>query len=137
MFACTTMGGMALGAPDVCKTPAPPSPSPVPIPYPNTAQLPTTNPGTCTNKVLIMNMPAVTKSSEIPATMGDNAGVAGGVSSGVVMGPAKFNMGSNSVKFEGNPPVRMLDPTGHNGSSPNVPAGSVLAPSQTKVMIMS
>lgn len=135
MFACTTQGGTAMGMPDVCLTPAPPLP-PIPIPYPNTAMIATANPSTCCKKVFISMMPTVTKKTEIPMSQGDNAGVAGGVVSGMMMGPVKFNKGSAKVKVEGSEVIRMLDLSGHNGSNPNVPVGNVLAPSQTKVMIL-
>jgi hypothetical protein len=134
MFANTTMGGMCFGFPDVCNTPSPVGP--VPIPYPNTGQYATANPSTCSQKVFIMNMPIVTKKSEVPMSQGDNAGVAGGVASGTVMGPDRHTMGSARVKIEGDPATKMPDPTGHNGSSLNA-MGSTLAPSQTKVMILS
>ncbi|CAM2189234.1 DUF4150 domain-containing protein [Paraburkholderia sacchari] len=131
MFAVTKAGGQCMAAPDVCKTPAPPAP-PVPMPYPNIGMPPMGNPATTT--VLIAGMPALNKSSEIPMTSGDEAGVAGGVVSSKVMGKVQFANGSMTVKLEGSPAVRLSDPTQHNGG--NI-VGAVLAPSQSVVMVMS
>ncbi|MEO7031575.1 MAG: DUF4150 domain-containing protein [Herbaspirillum sp.] len=131
MFAVTKQAGQCFAFPDVCKTPAPPAP-PVPIPYPNIAMPMMGNP--TTTKVLISGMPALTKASKITLSSGDEAGVAGGVASSKIMGPAEFIMGSMKVKLEGNPAVRLGDPTKQNDGNT---VGSVLAPSQAKVMIMS
>jgi uncharacterized Zn-binding protein involved in type VI secretion len=87
-----------------------------------------------TMKVLMCGMPALTKASKISISSGDEAGVAGGVVSGKMMGPAEFVLGSLVVKLEGNPAVRLGDPTKHNDGNA---IGSVLAPSQAVVMIMS
>ena len=136
MFASTIGGGQAMGFPDVCLTPAPPSPSPVPIPYPNTAMLPQGNPGTASTKVIIGGSPAATMNTQIMMTNGDNAGVATGVASGMVMGPAKAMVGVMKIMLEGKPAIHLTTPFGHNGSSPNCPAGVQVAPSQTKVILM-
>ncbi|WP_028215198.1 DUF4150 domain-containing protein [Paraburkholderia mimosarum] len=131
MFAVTKAGGQCMAVPDVCKTPAPPAP-PVPTPYPNMGMPPMGNPATTT--VLIAGMPALNKSSEIPMTSGDEAGVAGGVVSSKVMGKVQFANGSRTVKLEGSPAVRLSDTTQHNDG--NI-VGAVLAPSQSVVMVMS
>lgn len=131
MFAVTKQGGQCMGMPDVCKTPAPPAP-PVPIPYPNMAMPPMGNPAT--TKVLIGGMPALTKASNITLSSGDEPGVAGGVVSGKNMGPAEFVLSSMVVMLEGNPAVRLGDMTKHNDG--NI-VGSVLAPGQVIVMVMS
>jgi uncharacterized Zn-binding protein involved in type VI secretion len=131
MFAVTKQGGQCMGMPDVCKTPAPPAP-PVPIPYPNMAMPPMGNPAT--TKVLIGGMPALTKASKITLSSGDEPGVAGGVISGKNMGPAEFVLSSMVVMLEGNPAVRLGDMTKHNDG--NI-VGSVLAPGQVIVMVMS
>jgi hypothetical protein len=123
-----------MGFPDVCKTPAPPSPSPIPIPYPNIAQVASASGGTCSSKVKIMNQPAVTKDSEIPMSSGDEAGVAGGVSSSCNMGKVVFKMASEKVKAEGKGIAKILSMTSHNKD--NFPAGNQLAPSQAKVLVM-
>ncbi|WP_213307582.1 DUF4150 domain-containing protein [Paraburkholderia sacchari] len=131
MFAVTKENGQCMGMPDVCLTPAPPAP-PVPVPYPNIAMPMMGNPAT--TKVLIHGMPALTKASKINLSSGDEPGVNGGVASGTDMGVMEFVMGSQKVKLEGNPAVRLGDMTKHNGGNA---VGNVLAPSQPVVMIMS
>jgi len=131
MFAVTKENGQCLGMPDVCLTPAPPAP-PVPVPYPDIAMPMMGNPAT--TKVLIHGMPALTKASKITLSNGDEAGVNGGVASGRNMGQVEFVMSSQKVKLEGNFAVRLGDATKHNGGNA---VGSVLAPSQPVVMVMS
>ncbi|HJL19957.1 MAG TPA: DUF4150 domain-containing protein [Sandaracinaceae bacterium LLY-WYZ-13_1] len=133
--AATKGGGQAFAFPDVCNVPAPPAP-PVPTPFPNVAMLTQANGGTCSRKVKILNQPVVTKATEIPRTMGDEAGTAGGVTSGTNMDKATFKAGVPKVKVEGNEIVNQLKPTAHNGASANAPAGMVVAPSQTKVIVV-
>jgi hypothetical protein len=133
MFANCSLGGMDMGMPDVCKTPA--APSPLPIPYPNIAQLPAALPPTTCLKVLISFMPAHHLGTSIPMSNGDEAGVLGGVVSNIFMGPARNLMGSVKVLNDGLPATRMLDPAMQNLT--NVPSGRTLVPSQFKVMIMS
>lgn len=130
--ASTSAGGMCMGVPDVCKTPAPPAP-PIPIPYPNIAQCAMANPGTASTKVMIVNMPALMLNTMISMSSGDEAGVAGGVVSGMNMGPAKFLKGSSKVLVEGKPGAYLTSNLGMNGASPNT-MGTQLAPSQAKVI---
>jgi len=134
MFANCSVGGMDFGMPDVCLTPAPPAP-PVPVPYPNTAQLMMAVPPSTSLKHLIMFAPAHNMGTTIPMSMGDNAGVSGGVASGTFMGPARNVKGSMKVFTGGQPITRALDPTVQNQT--NCPGGMTLMPSQFKVMIMS
>jgi hypothetical protein len=129
----TKQGGNSLAFPDTCNTPTPAGP--VPTPYPNTALLVQANPATCTRKVKIMNQPVLTKQSVIPMTSGDEAGSAGGVVSGMIKGPAQPKQGSVKVKFEGKPVVFQSCTFGHNGTNANAPAGVLVSPSQTKVMV--
>jgi hypothetical protein len=133
MFANCSMGGMDFGMPDVCLTPAPPAP-PVPIPYPNTSQKPMALPPTTSLKHLIMMMPAHNVGTTVPMTNGDNAGVSMGVASGTVMGPGRNTLSSMKVISGGMPITRMLDMSLQN--STNAP-GVTLAPSQTKVLVLS
>jgi len=133
--ASCTAAGQCMGMPDVCLTPAPPSPSPVPIPYPNIAMCPMANAGTCAMTVKISNMPAIVQNSMIPMSSGDEAGVNGGVMSGQFIGPATYKMGSFKVKFAGKPACHLTSMVGQNGSSPNVPAGQQIVPSQVMVMV--
>ena len=130
--ASTNGGGNCMAFPDVCKTPAPPA-GPLPIPYPNTAML---NQATKTSKkVLIVKKGAVTTKSEIPKTMGDEPGTAGGMVSGRNMDKLTFKQGSSKVSVEGAPLVYVTATTGHNGANANAPAGAQVAPSQTKVLV--
>jgi hypothetical protein len=120
-----------MGVPDVCKTPSPAGP--IPIPYPNIAMCNMANPGTASTKVMIANMPALMLNSMIMLSSGDEAGVAGGVVSGMNMGPAKFLRGSTKVLVQGKPGAFMTSNLGMNGASPNA-MGTQLAPSQVKVI---
>lgn len=135
MFANCSLAGMDFGMPDVCLTPAPPSPAPIPVPYPNIAQLPMALPPSASLKHLISMMPAHNIGTTIPMSMGDNAGVAGGVASGMMMGPARNTMGSTKVFTGGMPATKWLSPALQN--STNCPAGMSLVPSQFKVMVMT
>lgn len=136
MFPVTTMmGGQCMGFPDVCKTPAPPAPPP-PIPYPNIALPAQAKADTCSQKVKIMNKPALTLKSEIPMSSGDEAGSAGGLVSGKNKGPAKYLKGSAKVMIEGAPAVFLTCMVGQNGTNANVPNGVQVAPSQPKVLVM-
>jgi hypothetical protein len=130
--ATTTAGGICQAMPDVCKVPAPPAP-PIPTPFPNIAQCAMAT-GTAT-KVLVMNMPALTESSKIPMSSGDEAGVAGGVVSGTNMGPVVFRTSSSKVSFEGKKAAMLTAMTAHNGSNANMPAGTHVAPSQAVVLV--
>lgn len=134
MFGVSTKGGgMSQGMPDVCKTPAPPAPSPVPMPYPNMAML---NQAMMeSKKVKVMNMGVVTMGSNISMTSGDEAGVAGGVMSSQIKGPAKPKKGSMKVKAEGQAVIFQTCMFGQNGNNANVPAGMHSTPSQTKVTV--
>ena len=134
MFGVSTKGGgQCQGGPDVCKTPAPPAPSPVPIPYPNMAML---NQAMMeSKKVKVSNMGVVTMGSNISMTSGDEAGVAGGVMSSQMKGPAKPKKGSTKVKAEGQAVIFQTCTFGQNGNNANVPAGVHSAPSQTKVTV--
>lgn len=129
MFVATIQAGQANCMPDVCKTPAPPAP-PIPVPYPNMAMTTLANPTTL--KVLVGGCPALTKSSKITMSMGDNLGVAGGVVSGSIMGECEFVSASFKVKFEGKPVVRQMDSAKSNKGNT---FGALLAPSQTKVNV--
>ena len=122
-----------MAMPDVCKTPAPPPVGQVPVPYPNTGML---NQATNTStKVKFVNKEVVTLKSKIPKSMGDEAGTLGGMISGMNMGEVSFKMGSSMVKIEGKPCIYLTSMTAHNGTNANAPAGTQVAPSQTKVIV--
>lgn len=128
---CTKAGGQLFAFPDVCKVPAPPAP-PIPTPFPNIGMC--NQASGCAQKVLVQNQPALTKASEIPRTMGDEAGTLGGVVSGSNMDKAVFKQGASKVKLAGDDAVTLLKPTAQNGANANA-HGMVAAPGQTKVLV--
>ncbi len=130
MFANTQMGGLDTGFPDVCLTPSPAGP--VPTPYPNLATRPMGV--NAAYKVLFNAAPAHNLGTTIPMTNGDNAGVAMGVASGTVMGPARNITGAFTVLVGGKPASRLSSMSLQN--STNCPGMSV-APSQTKVLLLA
>lgn len=132
MPAATKAGGVYMGVPDVCLTPAPPAP-PVPIPYPNIAQVAATNGAVTT--VLVENKETVVEGAKVPNSSGDEAGTNGGVTSGTNMGPVEPKVFSSKVFFAGKKAVFLTATTGHNGSNANLPAGAMIAPSQMKVFV--
>jgi hypothetical protein len=111
----TVKDGICFAFPDVCLTPAPPSPSPVPIPYPNIAQLSQAT-GTATN-VNAGGKPVVIEGSKIESSSGDEAGTAGGVTSGVNMKACEFTKFSATVKANGKGIVRLGDTTTQNNKN--------------------
>ncbi len=129
MFANTQMMGMDLGFPDVCLTP---TPVPVPIPYPNIALGPTAIPSQFTT--LILGAPSHNMATVIPLTNGDNAGVALGVASGMVMGPSRHVLASFTTLIGGMPSTRMTSMTIQN--STNCP-GCRIVPSQVRMIILA
>lgn len=133
-FAATNMAGMTMAFPNVCLTPA--APSPIPVPYPSIGQCATATASTCSLKVKILNKNVMTTKSEVPKTQGDEAGTAGGVTSGTFGAVCKRTLGSMKVMVEGAPMVTMLQLIGSNGPSPNAPVGNHLVPSQTKVICL-
>ena len=129
--ASCTLDGQCFAFPDVCKTPTPAGP--VPIPYPNQGMVMTAT--KVSTKVMIMNMPAVIETSEIPTSQGDEAGTAGGVVSGTNMQKIVFEVGSVVVVVEGKGLCYLTCVCGHNGSNANMPGGNQIAPSQAVVLI--
>ena len=134
MFANCQLGGMNTGFPDTCLTPAPPSPSPVPIPYPNISQGMTANPGTACKTTFLTCMPGHNLMTMGTISNGDEAGVATGVASGMLMGPTRHLIGSFTTIYECTPVTKMTSMTIQN--STNAP-GASLVPSQVKVIILS
>ncbi len=133
MSAATKEGGMVMtsGPLDICKVPAPPS-SPIPMPFPNIGALASAT-KEC-QKIFVDGMPALNKKSVIPMTDGDQAGVAGGIQSGKIMGEAKFTMGSQKVIFEGDAAVFMGNTCTQNEGNG---VGALSVPSQNLVMVQS
>jgi hypothetical protein len=132
MLAKTSAGGMCLAFPDVCLTPAPPAPAPIPIPYPNIGLDPT-NVGFVPN-VLITCAPAHNLGTQPPMTNGDNAGLATGVASGTVRGPARTVTAAFTVLVGGMPLARLTSITIQN--STNAP-GAKVVPSVTNVLVLA
>ena len=128
MFANTQMMGMDLGFPDVCLTP----PVPLPIPYPNIALGPMGV--AAVYNVLFMCAPAHTLATTIVMTNGDNPGIALGVASGTVMGPARHLTAAFTVLVGGMPATRLTSVALQN--STNCP-GMRLVPSQIKVLLLA
>ena len=133
MFANCQMGGTNNAMPDVCKTPV--GPSIVPIPYPNISMGTMAIPPTTALKVLIAGGPAHNLGTQIAMSNGDQPGVAGGIISGMIMGPTKFLMGSTATMFGGKPAARLTSMRGQNGSNMNA-VGATIAPAQTKVLVL-
>jgi len=130
MFANCQLMGTDMGFPDVCITPA--APSPIPVPYPNIAMGPMAIPNCPT--ILIMGGPAHNLGTTIPMTNGDNAGVATGVASGMVMGPSRHLTASFTVLIGGMPGTKLSSMSLQN--STNCP-GARIAPSQVKVLLLA
>ncbi len=133
MYMLNNGGAMAMSTvPDICKTPVPPA-GPVPLPYPNTADTSAADPSGLVMDVLVDGMPAMNMSSKVLMTSGDEAGVAGGVTSSKVKGDMIFIDGSAKVMVAGKPAVRVTCQTMHNA---NNTMGTVSQPSQTAVLVM-
>lgn len=127
MFVCTFGQGMAMGMPDVCKTP----PFAVPAPFPNIGNNAMAVPSYFT--ICINAMPELTLTGMHAVTQGDEAGVMGGVVSQCIMGPARPLMGSQAVFVGGMPVWRLSDPTLHNIS--NAPGVTSVPSQQTKLVL--
>ena len=130
MLANSQMMGTDLGFPDVCLTPSPAGP--VPIPYPNVAMGPTSVPSQV--KVLYFYTPAHNMLTVTPLSNGDNAGVATGVASGVVMGPKRHVTASFTVLVGGAPATKLTSVAIQNNT--NCP-GVRGVPSQVKVVLLA
>jgi hypothetical protein len=106
---CPTQG-IAFAFPDVCKTP----PGPVPVPYPNIAQLSAAE--DVADDLLLgpAKLNALLQGSVVQTSSGDEAGSAGGVTSGTVMGRCEVTAGSATVLYGGRGIARFGDPTTQN-----------------------
>ncbi len=114
-------GGICMGFPDVCKTPAPPA-GPIPIPYPNIAQSQDTSQGSTTVKM--DGNPVMLKGSVFSQSSGDEAGSAGGVVTSQTKGKAEFMLYSFDVQVEGKNVPRLADIMGLNKSSAGGPTNT-------------
>jgi uncharacterized protein DUF4150 len=131
MPASTKQSGTCFAFPDVCKTPSPGGP--VPIPYANFGMVMQCQ--KTATKVKICNKETATKKSEMPRSQGDEPGTIGGIVSNVNMNKVIFRKCSSKVKAMGNPVAYLSSMTGQNGSNANMPTGTQIAPSQTKVIV--
>jgi len=118
-------GGILITSPDVCLTPV--GGSLVPIPYLNVARSVDTINGSQT--VTVDGQPVMLKGSFFSVSSGGEPGCAGGVSSGVTCGKAKFVNYAFDVFIDGKPVCRRLDPMVSNlGSSGNTPPAALTQP---------
>jgi len=116
-------GGTVSFMPDVCKTPQPSGP-PIPILYPNTAMSTDADKGAKT--VLVEGNPTLLQGSTFKESTGDEAGSAGGVTSGKTKGAAEFISYSFNVFAEGKGVARYGDlMLGNKGSAVNTPPDPV------------
>lgn len=120
-------GGMSTATiPDVCLTPAPPGP-PVPVPYPNIALNTDLTGGTTTVFADGGNMIAI-QGSQFARSSGDEAGVAGGVTSGVNMSHTDWMTWSMDVMMDGANVCRLTDKQFHNQHNTINMGGQMEAP---------
>jgi hypothetical protein len=106
MLAVCQLPGIALGFPDVCKTPIPP------IPHVDVA---TSSMGVPVAwNVLLMAAPVHNMATPVPITLGDTAGVGGGIVSQTFMGSSRYITGAFTVLVMGTPIVRMTSLTVQN-----------------------
>ena len=125
---------------DVCKVPAPPSP--IPIPYANMVDgLAESGDEAAirTQKKIVddaarKGIKTKTATGAAIASQGNEAGVQKGIASNKNAGKTYFKTGSSKVKVEGKGVSYLGDMTSHNGA--NAPAGTQIAPSQSKVILM-
>ncbi len=123
----TESGGTVVGFPDVCLTPGPTGP--VPVPYTNVARSRDLEKGSRT--VSINGAPVCLSTSRLGASTGNEAGTAGGgVASGKSKGAAHPVNYSFSVRLEGRPVVRNLDPFTLNDR--NTPPFPIMQPQGTR-----
>lgn len=104
-------GGLALGMPNVCKTPVPGAP-PVPVPYPSLGKSKVLTQSCAT--VLVGNSPVFTSKAKLKESTGDEPGSAGGVISGARGGEVTSTSHAMNVIIGGGFVVRDLDFTVQN-----------------------
>jgi hypothetical protein len=131
MFATNSLAAMSMMTiPDVCKTPIL---VPVPIPYPNlvmsTAHIPSVF------NVMFGTGLAENLMTEGTISMGNEAGVEGGIVSEIFMGPDTYVMGSLKVVVGTAFAARMTSLVGMNGMPFNT-MGMSLVPAQFRVLLL-
>lgn len=131
MFMNINLGVMNFAFPDVCNTPVP---VPVPIPYPNIAISVTHVPSQF--KVIVGGGLAENLLTMGTISNGDQAGVAMGVASGMIMGPDRPMLGSFKTLVGAVFCTRLTSLHGQNGMSPNM-VGFSLTPAQIRVLVLA
>ena len=128
--AASKKGGQAFAFPDVCKTPA--APSPIPVPYPNMGMFNGTD--KVIDKVLMENKETVVETRD-PELQARRDGEPRRHGLGREPHRITFKKYSSKVYAKGKKIVHHTAMTQHNGSNANMPAGTHVAPSQTKVLV--
>lgn len=131
MFANVNLGVMNLCFPDVCKIPMP---APVPMPLVNIAFSLTHIPSQF--KVICGGGIGENLLTTGTISNGDEAGIAMGLISQLIIGPDRPITCSVKVFFEAIPATRLTSMTGQNGILPNG-VGLSLTPAQFKVLLIS
>ncbi len=129
MYANTASGGLTMGFPDTCNIPTPVGP--IPTPFPNIATVAEATPAV--SKIKYAGAGAHNMKAKTPSSLGDQAGVAGGLVSGVFGMAVETILPVFTIILDGMPATRTFGLTLHNNK--NGP-GVHLAPCQTKVMYM-
>jgi len=132
MFANTNLGVMNFAFPDVCNIPTPAGP--IPTPFPNIAISFTHIPSQF--KVIIGGGLAENLLTSGTISNGDQAGLAMGVVSGLIMGPDRPITCSAKTFYGGIPATRLTSLNGQNGMLPNA-VGVSLTPAQFRVLLIS
>lgn len=130
MFATTQFPALHFAIPDVCLTPI--GAVPVPIPYPNLAMSSLGVPAAYT--VLFSAAPAHFLATTVVMSLGDCPGIALGVASGMVMGPARNITAAFTVLALGIPAVRLTSISIQNLTNS---VGMTVTPSQVKVVLLA
>ncbi len=130
-FVNCQLGGSSNAFPDTCNTPS--VTAVTPVTYANTSTPATAVPACYT--ILFMGGPAHNITSAPPVSNGDEAGVATGLTSAMVMGRTQHQTASTVLLLKGMPATRLMDVTGHNGMTPNG-IGNTQVPCQVKVMAL-
>ncbi|MCF7918856.1 MAG: DUF4150 domain-containing protein [Candidatus Cloacimonetes bacterium] len=118
-------GGVAIASiPDVCKTPGPMGM--IVSPFPNIAQTADLQGGS--TKVKADGNSIAIQGSKLSRSTGDEAGVGGGIISGVNMGEAAFTTFSPTVLVEGKPASRFMDKLTMNKQNTACMSGIIIPP---------
>lgn len=132
MFANTNLGVLNFGFPDVCIVPA--GPAQIPTPFPNIAMSSTHIPSVF--NVIFGGGLAENLLTNGTISNGDQAGVATGVISHLIVGPDRPMLGSFKTMIGAVFGTRLTTLTGQNGMLPNT-VGVSLTPAQVRVILLS